>query len=1018
MDFANVNIQVENLLGTHAVQASVDLPEVYGKSVQFVAEIIGDLSKLETANAELYLNTQLLELKPVFDELGKKDTISAKGIANAEFWLTVESGQIKQIKTRAELGQFSIQSADRKQGWSADSVTANAFWQSYSDAWRLDINQININRNGATWAQPGEFLLRDDAAAGYQISASYFRLDDLAGLVPILLGKHYPEAVKKASALSLQGDVYNLNLILPPEDKTNGSVTGPVLRAVFHDLGLKDAEQKLSLTGVDGQLEYQDDQMRLVLASKNLTAKMESLFRRPLELQSLDAVFVANWDKHNWTISADSIWLQNADITTRSRFTAVWPEDGNLYLDMQTDFRDALGASAAKYYPTGIMSTGLVSWLDSALSGGRVDSGSFVFKGQVADFPFQDNQGVMEVQFDAREVALKFLPDWPALTGMAAGVRFHNGSLQIENASAQVYRGNIRDASLNIDDLQNIRLDIAGKVSAPADDVQTYIWNSGLNSVLGDAMRQLELVGDVNIDLGLVVPLDQKDAAVQVSGTVKFDNNVLDLLAVDYQLTDLSGELAFTSQSITTEALSASFEGAPVSITAATVDSPYKESVFQLKGRLPIDGLLKRFEWLPDDWLNGQSDWDISVHVPLQSDQRLWLALSSSLQGTTISISDHLFKAVADTLPIQLNIRLLDNALWLEASSKDVFDVIAERDGRQRWQLNIEAPWLKGKLGFDQDLAVDSVVEMKFAYADLSSLAKKQHQTGDGPGLKPATIPSLNFHADRLDWDAWHFTAVDMDTSRHNHGMQIENITVHSRALTITGKGNWLTSWQHPNETSLKLKVRSQQLGDALAGLGHAGSFDHGELEASIDWYWLAEPYRFSLDTVSGLASFSLEKGVMLEVKPGAGGRLLGLLNVLQLPRRLRLDFGDVYKDGFVFDSITGDMAFSDGNATTRNVKIEAASASISIDGRVGLVNEDYDLNMEVKPNSSAAAFTGGTIAGGPILGAGLVLLEKLFGIDKLAQEKYSITGKWDNPLIEQTSKIEKPAKPGENNDN
>jgi len=1014
MDFANVNIRVENLLGTHAVQASVGLPEIYGQSLQLVADINGDLSKLEAASAEIYLNARSLEIKPVFDELGLKDTITAKGIASAEVWLTVENRRIKQVKTRAELGQLSVQSADRKQHWEADSVAANVFWQGYSDAWRLDVNDLNISRNGVAWEHPGEFLLRDNAAAGYQISATYFRLVDLGGLIPILLGKHYPEEIRRALALDLQGDIYNLNLVMPPEDKSGGSVTRPELRVVFRNLGFRLAEDKLSLTGLDGQLEYKDDEAKLVLASNDLRAEMASLFAEPLELQSLDTILVINREKQDWMITAESIRMSNTDIATRSRLYALWPENGKLYLDMQTDFRDALVDSAAKYYPVGIMSQGLVSWLESSLSGGRVNSGSFVFRGQPADFPFADNQGVMEVQFDTSDVGLKFLPDWPALENTAARVRFYNESLQIENFAARVYRGDIHDASVMVDDLHNVTLNITGKVSAPADDVQHYIWNSGLNSVLGDAMRQLQLLGNIDIDLALAVPLDQKDATIETSGTVKFADNQLQLPAMNYLLTDLNGELGFTRESITADKLSARFEDAEIDISARTETSPEKESVFQVRGRLPIDGLLKRFRWLPDDWLRGRSDWDISVHLPLGSGRLPWFSLASSLQGTSLSISDRFSKPADDSLPTRLTVKLLADSLQLEAVSPGVLDVHATRDAHQHWLLDIAAPWLSGKVDFDEGMAIDSVIDMKFAYVDLFSLAKSGQQGGAGPGLAPATIPELRFHADKLDWDAWHFTDVDMNSSHQNHGLQIENLVAHGRALNITGTGSWLSDWQSPNETSLKLKVKSQHLGDTLAGLGHAGTFDHGELEADIDWHWAAEPYRFALDALNGEASFKLEKGVMLEVTPGAGGRLLGLFNVLQLPRRFLGDFGDVYKEGFVFDTITGDLAFAGGNVTTRNVKIEATSASISVDGRVGLVSEDYDLNMVVKPASSAGLFTGGTIAGGPVLGAGLVLLEKLFGIDKLAQETYSITGNWNKPVIERMDKIETREKPGE----
>jgi uncharacterized protein YhdP len=57
---------------------------------------------------------------------------------------------------------------------------------------------------------------------------------------------------------------------------------------------------------------------------------------------------------------------------------------------------------------------------------------------------------------------------------------------------------------------------------------------------------------------------------------------------------------------------------------------------------------------------------------------------------------------------------------------------------------------------------------------------------------------------------------------------------------------------------------------------------------------------------------------------------------------------------------------------------------------------------MLVKPHSSAAAFTTGTLAGGPVLGAGLVLLNKLFGLEKGAYNEYKITGSWLDPQVKQ----------------
>ena len=116
---------------------------------------------------------------------------------------------------------------------------------------------------------------------------------------------------------------------------------------------------------------------------------------------------------------------------------------------------------------------------------------------------------------------------------------------------------------------------------------------------------------------------------------------------------------------------------------------------------------------------------------------------------------------------------------------------------------------------------------------------------------------------------------------------------------------------------------------------------------------------------------------------------------------RFSLNFRDVSGEGFAFDSIEGDFEFNDGYAFTKNVEVDGAAAAMKLGGKIGMVDKDYDLTMQVKPHSSAAAFTTGTLAGGPVLGAGLVLLNKLFGLEKGSYNEYEITGLWIDPKIE-----------------
>jgi uncharacterized protein YhdP len=152
---------------------------------------------------------------------------------------------------------------------------------------------------------------------------------------------------------------------------------------------------------------------------------------------------------------------------------------------------------------------------------------------------------------------------------------------------------------------------------------------------------------------------------------------------------------------------------------------------------------------------------------------------------------------------------------------------------------------------------------------------------------------------------------------------------------------------------------------------------------------------------MTGKTSFEMKDGEILEVDPGAGGRLLGLLNIFKLANRLAFDFDDVTREGFSFDLIKGDFEFAKGDGSLKNFDVSAPAADINMFGRIGMVEQDYGLLMRVKPHTDTLTFAGGVLLGGVAVGAGLALIQKVFDLGVIGHNVYSITGTWDEPIIE-----------------
>ena len=124
-------------------------------------------------------------------------------------------------------------------------------------------------------------------------------------------------------------------------------------------------------------------------------------------------------------------------------------------------------------------------------------------------------------------------------------------------------------------------------------------------------------------------------------------------------------------------------------------------------------------------------------------------------------------------------------------------------------------------------------------------------------------------------------------------------------------------------------------------------------------------------------------------------------MNIFKLANRLAFDFDDVTREGFSFDLIKGDFEFAKGDGSLKNFDVSAPAADINMFGRIGMVEQDYGLLMRVKPHTDTLTFAGGVLLGGVAVGAGLALIQKVFDLGVIGHNVYSITGTWDEPIIE-----------------
>jgi uncharacterized protein YhdP len=242
----------------------------------------------------------------------------------------------------------------------------------------------------------------------------------------------------------------------------------------------------------------------------------------------------------------------------------------------------------------------------------------------------------------------------------------------------------------------------------------------------------------------------------------------------------------------------------------------------------------------------------------------------------------------------------------------------------------------------------------------------------------------------------------------------LENLRLTNPDGVISASGRWNAS---PPQTHLDVKVSIANAGRILARSGYPESLKDGSGTLESELAWNGAPDQFNYASLNGALRLKTGKGRFLQVNPGAG-KLLGVLSLQSLPKRVALDFTDVFSPGFEFDSIVGDAVIEHGLLKTTDFKMTGAAAKVTLNGQVDLERETQKLQVRVMPtisdNVSLLAF-----AAGPAVGVSVLLANKLLRdpLDKLVSFDYNVSGSWADPKVERPGQSKSPpeiAKPAE----
>ncbi|GGK07266.1 YhdP family protein [Luteimonas terricola] len=266
--------------------------------------------------------------------------------------------------------------------------------------------------------------------------------------------------------------------------------------------------------------------------------------------------------------------------------------------------------------------------------------------------------------------------------------------------------------------------------------------------------------------------------------------------------------------------------------------------------------------------------------------------------------------------------------------------------------------------------------------------------------IDPAAIPPLSIVVEDLRVAEAPLGRMELRTRPTAEGLQVESLQLRSKGQSIDVDGAWSGRGAQAR-TRMQVAVQSEDFGALLAGFGMAGRIDGGVGTARFEGAWPGSPAGFALGSLEGSLALTVKDGRLVEVEPGAG-RVLGLLSVAELPRRLMLDFRDLFSRGFVFNRIGGTVRFADGLAHGEDLVIDGAAAEIHIRGSADMRAQTYDQVIEVFPRTGGLLTAVGAITAGPVGAAVGAVANAVFEkpLGRMGARIYHVTGPWKDPKV------------------
>jgi uncharacterized protein (TIGR02099 family) len=264
----------------------------------------------------------------------------------------------------------------------------------------------------------------------------------------------------------------------------------------------------------------------------------------------------------------------------------------------------------------------------------------------------------------------------------------------------------------------------------------------------------------------------------------------------------------------------------------------------------------------------------------------------------------------------------------------------------------------------------------------------------------PDELPAMDINIEDLLYKGKQIGRFELVGVPEGRDWRLRRLHITNPDGSLTGDGIWRSA-QTSMQTQVNLLLEISNAGKILARSGYPNTVKNGSGKLAANLSWDGQPDEFNYASLDGTLKLDTGNGQFLKMDPGLG-KLLGILSLQALPKRITLDFTDVFSSGFEFDNINGNATIKRGVMQTQDLHIDGSSAKVTMTGTVNLNNETQNMHVVILPTLGSSVSMLSAFAAGPVAGLGALIVSKVLGnpLDKLISFEYNVSGTWADPNV------------------